>query len=100
MRRMAMASHMAEMHADSTGWRLPQLDRIAFRIVDAGEAADALHLLHLRHLDGGGAKLVEQLVEAIDAKVEHILAVGGEIVGVGLERREDGGASLLLPHAV
>src|SRR3546814_10029255 len=31
----------------------------------------------------------EHGVEVIDAQVDHILAVGGEIIGVGLERAED-----------
>src|SRR5438270_1729471 len=100
MRRMAMAANMAEMCPVSTGCRLPQLDRIAFGIVDPGETADALHLLDLGHLDAALAKPLEDLVEAIDPKIDHPLLVGGEIAGVRRERRKDGVAGLLRPMAI
>src|SRR3954467_4819844 len=92
IRRMAMAFHMAENRRFSTGRSLPQLDRIAFRIMDAREAADAggVPFGLGDHVDAGFAELVEQLVEALDAEVQHVLAVGREIIAVGGERREDG----------
>src|SRR5947209_17549315 len=98
MRRMAMAANMAEMRPVSTGCRLPQLDRIAFGIVDSGETADAFHLLDLWHVETRLPKLLNQFVEPVDAEVDHPLPVGREIVGVRLERRKDRCAGLLIPH--
>src|SRR5438270_5602123 len=100
MRRMAMAANMAEMCPDSTGCRLPQLDRIAFGIVDSGETADPFHFLDLGHFDSGLPKPLDELVEAIDPKIDHPLLVGGEIAGVRGKRRKDGRASLLRPMAI
>ena len=45
------------------------------------------------------AQFVEKLVQALDAQVQHELAIGREVIGVRRERREDGGAGLLFPHA-
>src|SRR5438270_14098595 len=100
MRRMAMAANMAEMRPVSTGCRLPQLDRIAFGIVDSGETADAFHVLDLEHVDSGLPKPLDEFVEAIDPKIDHPLLVGGEIAGVRRERRNDGVAGLLRPMAI
>src|SRR5438876_991476 len=78
MGRMAMAANMAKMRPVSTGWRLPQLDRIAVGIVDAGEAADAFLRFYLGNLDARGAKALNELIEAV-----------GEIMsrGLTLQRR-------------
>src|SRR3954468_24359056 len=100
MGRMAMAANMAEMRPVSTGCRLPQLDRIAFGIVDAGKAADALVGFDLWHVDARLAKPLNKVVESLDAKVDHPLLVGGKIIGVRRERRKDGVARLLRPMAV
>src|SRR4051794_19650662 len=101
MRRMAMGRYMAGIRSFSTGWRLPQLDRIALGIVDAGEAPGR-GIVPFRlgdHLDAGIAELRQQLVDPVDPQVEHPLALGREMIGVGWKGREDGGAGLLLPHA-
>src|SRR5437868_9781852 len=102
MRRMAMAANMAEIRPISTGWRLPQFDRIALGIVDAGEAADA-RIIPLGlgdDLDARLAQTGEEIFKAVDAQVEHHLPVGREIVAIGWKGREDGRSGLLLPHAI
>src|SRR5437763_17100629 len=100
MGRMAMAANMAQMRPISTCCGFPKLDRIAFWTVDPGKSADAFHFLDLGHVDARLAKPLNQLVEAIDAKVDHPLLVGGEVIGVSREWREDGGSRLLLPHPI
>src|SRR5438477_12114358 len=97
---MAIAANMAKMRPVSTGWRLPQIDRIAVGIVDAGEPADAFLRFYLGNLDARGAKALNELIEAVDAQVEHHLPVGREIIGVRRKGREDRGPGLLLPHAI
>src|SRR5437868_9996306 len=102
MGRMAMAANMAEIRPISTGWRLPQLDRIALGVVDAGEAPDA-GIIPLGPGDDLDARLTqpgEEILEAVDAQVEHHLPVGREIVAVGWKGREDRRSGLLLPHAI
>src|SRR5438270_3145877 len=100
MRRMAMAANMAEMRPVSTGCGFPKLDRIPFGIVDPRKSADAFHLIDLGNIDARLAKLLNQFVECFDAEIDHPLLVGGEIIGVRRERREDGGPRLLLPHPI
>ncbi len=81
---------------------LPELDAVALGIGDPAEAADAFHLLDV--VDDIGAlvaELGEHGVEVADPEVEHgLLRSRPEVVGPGFERREDGGARLLLPQAV
>src|SRR5436309_6886768 len=102
MRRMAMGPNMAEIRPISTGWRLPQFDRIALRIVDAGEAADAgiVPLSLGNDLDARLAQTGEEILEAVDAKVEHHLPIGREIVAIGWKGRKDGRSGLLFPRAI
>src|SRR5437763_15257660 len=100
MRRMAMAANMAEIRPISTGCGLPQLDRIAFGIVDARETPNAFHLLDLGNIDARLAEPLNQLVEAIDAQIDHPLLVGREIAGVRSEGREDRIAGLLRPMPI
>src|SRR5260221_12226229 len=100
MRRMAMAANMAEMRPVSTGCGFPKLDRIALGIVDARETPNAFHLIDLGNIDARLAKAVDELVETLDAQVDHPLLVGGEIVRVRRERREDGVAGLLRPGTI
>src|SRR5260221_5930017 len=100
MRRMAMAANMAEMRPASAGCGSPKLDRIALGIVDARETPNAFHLIDLGNIDARLAKADDELVETIDAQVDHPLLVGGEIVSVRRERREDGVAGLLRPVTI
>src|SRR5258708_5867137 len=72
---MAMAANMPEMRPVSTGCGFPQLDRIAFGIVDAGKSPDAFHLLDLGNVDAGLAEPLDQLVEPIDAEMLAIPAL-------------------------
>src|SRR5450432_3622085 len=80
---------------------LPELDPVALRIGDPAEPADALHFLRLlRHVGSVGPQLREHRVEVAYPEVEHgLLAAGPEVVGVGLEGREDRRPCLLAPLA-
>jgi hypothetical protein len=68
--------------------------------VDPGEAANTW-IVPLRTAfgrDAAGFEPGDQGIEPADPQVDHEGLVGGEIVGVVLERREHGVAALGLPH--
>src|SRR3954471_10136712 len=82
--------------------RLPQLEPMALRIGDPAESTDTLHLLNVwGHVRSLGAQLREHRIEVADPEVEHgLLVAGAEVVGLGLERREDRQPGSLTPQAV
>lgn len=94
---MAIAFHMAEIDRFSTGRWFPKLDRIALWVVYAGEAPPVNPLGLGDDFDPAVSKFPEQSLEAIHSKIDHPLALFGEIVGIGTERREERRSSLLLP---
>jgi len=51
--------------------RLPQLNRVAFRIVEASETAIRIRLRVYRDLDSGGAELRNHRIELTDPEVHH-----------------------------
>src|SRR5262245_37544312 len=81
---------------------LPELDPIALGIGDPAESTDTLHVLRLlSHIRTLGAQLREHRVQVADSEVEHgLLGAGREVVGLGLEGREDRQPGFLTPEAV
>src|SRR5215207_9950462 len=81
--------------------RLPKLNRVAFGIVNPGEAADfgmSVPFGLCDDLYSRGIQLFQQAVEIADAKVDHHLLVGREIVAVLLERLERDRPRLRVPE--
>ena len=80
---------------------LPQLDPVAFGVDQPGEPAGAFLCLLAVDRDPGRTELGHHGVQVADAEVEHPGLLGAaEVVGVGGERREHRGATLLPPERV
>ena len=80
--------------------RLPQFDRVALGVDDAGETAGLRRIPFGTGFDGdtGRCELRHEGIEIIDAEIDHPLLVGREIIGGGRERGEDGDPCLLTPE--
>jgi hypothetical protein len=78
------------------GRRLPQFDRVAFRIVEAGEPAGGGVVPLGASLAGDlrGAQRRQHRIQIPHPQVEHPLLVRREVVGVRRDRREHHRAAL------
>jgi predicted RNase H-like HicB family nuclease len=83
-------------------WRLPNLDRVALRVVHAGEAAGFRRIpARIRdHLNARAPQIGEQRIQIIHSQIDHELLVGGEMICIGRERHEHRGPRVLLPDSL
>src|SRR5690554_5274183 len=85
------------------GCRLPQFDRVSFRVMNSSESVDlGIPLLRSRlHIDAPAPQLRDHGVQVRDSEVDHPLLLGpAEIFRVVLERAEDGRSAALLPDGI
>src|ERR1700687_3721756 len=71
--------------------RLPQLDRISLRVMQAGETAVGIRLRINLDRDSCGSQLGCHLVEIADSKVQHPVFVGVPEIVAGFRKRADNG---------
>jgi uncharacterized membrane protein len=97
-----LARFRGEFLVSLARWRLPNLDRVALRVMHPRKAAGFRRVPAWigQHLNARAPQIGEQRIQVIHSQIDHELLVGGEIIRIGGKWHEHRGPCLLVPDCL